>query len=154
MPTRPSPPRLGALSLAALLGLSACGDAGPSRQPVSGTITLDGKPLAAGTVVFAPLDGLTAATAEVRDGAYRIDRSAGPAPGRYQVEVRAEVPTGKQVLNPDAPSETMAEFRSIVPPRYNARTELAVEVKPDADNAFPFELKSAKTSAPRRSRRR
>ena len=44
MPTRPFTRGLAALSLASLLGLAACGDAGPSRQPVSGMITLDGKP--------------------------------------------------------------------------------------------------------------
>ncbi len=41
---------------------------GPARQAVSGITTLDGKPLPSGTVTFAPLDGATAATAEIRDG--------------------------------------------------------------------------------------
>ena len=130
---------------------AGCGEAGPLRRAVAGSITLDGKPLPAGTIVFAPLDGATAAVADVRDGSYRIGAGSGPAAGRYQVEVRAEAPTGKRVPHPDLPGETIEEVRELVPPRYNARTELTVEVKPDAANAFDFALTS-RTTAPRRRR--
>lgn len=131
--------------------LIGCGDPGPPRLPVAGSITLDGKPLASGSVVFAPLDGMTAAVAEVKDGAYRVASSRGPAPGRYQVEVRAESPTGKWVPHPDFPGETIEELRELIPARYNAKTELSVEVRPDGENVFDFALTSreAKTRARR-----
>ncbi len=66
------------------MGIVGCGDAGPARQSISGIIKLDGKPLPTGTVTFAPLDGATAATAEVRDGTTRS-----PVPkGRPQAAIR------------------------------------------------------------------
>lgn len=142
------------LSLALALSWFAagCSEAGPARQPVSGTITLDGKPLTLGTITFAPLDGTTAATAPIQDGAYRLSRSEGPAPGRYQVEISAVQPTGKRIAHPDLPSETIDEVRNIVPPNYNVQTELAVEIKPDGDQTLPFELSTPKRGA-RSSRR-
>jgi hypothetical protein len=140
------------VALAVSLVVAGCADQGPTRQPVSGTITLDGKPLPSGSVTFAPLDGTTAATAEVHDGAYRIGRSDGPAPGRYQVEISAVQPTGKRVKHPDLPSETIDEVRNVIPAIYNVRTQLAVEVKPDGENAFPFDLSTRKVASrnPRR----
>ena len=138
------------IALVATSAASGCGESGPARRAVAGSITLDGKPLPSGTVVFAPLDGATAAVAEVSDGTYRLAPARGLAPGRYQVEVRAEAPTGKRVPHPDLPGETIEEVRNLIPPQFNARTELAVEVKPDADNTFDFALTSRATREPRR----
>ncbi|WP_406697774.1 hypothetical protein V5E97_02810 [Singulisphaera sp. Ch08] len=119
------------VALAVSWGMVGCGDEGPARQPVSGVITLYGKPLPSGSVTFAPLDGTTAATAEIRDGAYRIGRSEGPAPGRYQVEINAVKPTGKRIKHPDLPSETIEEVRNVIPTSYNVETQLAIVVTPD-----------------------
>ncbi|MDG3002533.1 hypothetical protein [Paludisphaera mucosa] len=129
-------------ALFACLGLAGCGEGGPSRLPVSGKVSLDGKPLTTGKVTFVPLDGTTASVAEIRDGAFQADRSAGPSPGRYQVEIIAVEPTGKKVPNPDVPGSTIDEERDLVPARYNVKSELTAEVKPDADNAYEFALSS------------
>jgi|GEM_PF-791893 len=141
-----TPKRNLGLSLAIALSWFAagCSEAGPARQPISGTITLDGKPLTVGTITFAPLDGTTAATAPIQDGTYRLSRSEGPAPGRYQVEISAVRPTGRRIAHPDLPSETIDEVRNIVPPNYNVQTELAVEVKPDGEQTLPFQLSTPK----------
>lgn len=140
------------LALASVFGLAGCGESGPPRQPVSGTVTLDGKPLASGSITFAPVEGVTAATAEVRDGAYRIGRSEGPVPGRYQVEIVAVQPTGKRIRHPDLPSETTDEVRNLIPPQYNVETRLAAEVKSDGENVFRFDLSSRRVAS-RTSRR-
>ena len=129
------------------LTLAGCGDAGPPRRAVAGSITLDGKPLPSGTIVFAPLDGVTAAVADVTDGAYWIAPGKGPAAGRYQVEVRAEASTGKRIPHPDLPGETIEEVRDLIPPRYNARTELGSEVRPGAANIFDLDLASGAARA-------
>lgn len=141
-----------ALAIAVSFVMPGCGDEGPARQPVSGTITLDGKPLASGSITFAPLEGTTAATAEVRDGTYGVGQSEGLAPGRYQVEISAVEPTGKRIEHPDLPSELIDEVRNLIPPKYNVQTELAAEVKPDGENAFTFDLSSRKVKS--RTRRR
>jgi hypothetical protein len=138
--------------LATLIALAGCGESGPARQPVSGSVTLDGRPLRAGSITFAPREGTTAATAEVRDGTFRIARSGGPAPGPYQVEVVAVEPTGKRIRHPDFPSETTEEVRNLIPPQYNAQTRLFVEVRPDSENSFRFDLSSRKVAS-RTSRR-
>jgi len=140
------------LGLAALIA-AGCNDDGPVRQAVTGTVALDGKPLATGSITFVPVGGLTAATAEVVDGAFQTSRSTGPAPGRYQVEITAEQPTGKTIPHPDLPGTTIEEVRGVVPPRYNVRTELTAEVKPDANDPFKFDL-SSQADAPSRARRR
>ncbi|AGA24981.1 hypothetical protein [Singulisphaera acidiphila] len=137
------------VALAVALVMVGCADEGPARQPVSGIITLDGKPLPSGSVTFAPLDGATAATAEVRDGTYQIARSVGPAPGRYQVEINAVKPTGKRIKHPDLPTETIDEVRNVIPAHYNVRTQLAIVVTSDGDNAFPFDLTTSRRVASR-----
>lgn len=138
-----------------LLAVAGCGgDGGPARTPVVGTITLDGKPLPSGTITFAPLEGRTAATTEVKDGAFRIGSSGGPAPGRYQVEIVSVAPTGKRVPHPDLPTETIEEVRNLVPPRYNAQSTLTADVRADGENAFTFALMSKSDARPRGTRRR
>jgi hypothetical protein len=132
-----------AASLAGAACLGGCGDGGPERIAVAGKVSLDGRPLPTGKVTFVPLDGATAAVAEVRDGVFRAEGQAGPAAGRYQVEIVAVEPTGKKIPNPDVPGATLDEERDLVPERYNARTELVAEVRPGADNAFEFALTSA-----------
>ncbi len=140
-------------ALAALVGLAGCGDEGPTRESVAGKVSLDGKPLDSGTITFVPLDGATASVVEVRDGAFQTDRASGPAPGRYQVEIIAIEATGKKIPNPDFPSATIDEERDLIPPRYNIKSELTAEVKPNADNAFQFEL-SSRNPVVRKVRRR
>ena len=59
----------GALALAALwLALPGCGGGG-GKAKVTGTVTLDGKPLPAGTIAFIPEKG-PAVAASIRDGVY------------------------------------------------------------------------------------
>jgi hypothetical protein len=68
------------------------------------------------------------------------------------VEIVSVRPTGKRVPHPDLPSQTTDEVHNVIPPRYNARTELAVDVAPDRDNAFDFDLVTPRVSSrsPRR----
>ncbi len=139
------------LALAAVVG---CGDASePPRLAVSGKVTLDGKPLPAGQLTFVPLDGRTASVAEVRDGAFRADGADGPAAGRYQVAIYAVESTGKTIPSPDVPGATIVEERDLIPDRYNVKSELTAEVKPDGENAYEFALTSQAPAA-RKVRRR
>src|SRR5690349_21814612 len=114
-----------------LLAAGCGGELGPARRPVSGSVKLDGRPLSDGAITFLPLGGGPAATAELADGAYAIEALRGPAPGAYNVEIVAVRPTGRRISHPDLPSETTDEVRNVVPSRYNARTQLQVDVKPD-----------------------
>ena len=127
-----------------LLGIGCGAPAGPARQPVAGTVTLDGKPLDSGTITFLPSEGGPGAFGPIQAGAFQFSAADGPPAGRYRVEIVAVKPTGKQIPDPDGLAGTIAEVRNTIPPRYNARTELEAEVKADTSNAFPFQLSTRK----------
>lgn len=60
------------LSLTALIGLLAgCGDGGRLGR-VSGTVTVDGKPVTQGTIMFVPADGKAAIGAIGPDGRFTL----------------------------------------------------------------------------------
>ena len=104
------------LPLCVLVALAGCTTGGPALTPVTGTVTLDDKPLAGALVKFFPQGnteghGGFAKTGE--DGKYEIapQRLSGKGllPGEYKVIVsRLLTPDGKP-LPPDAkPIETAA----------------------------------------------
>lgn len=132
------------LAFGAALG---CGVDSKAGLDVNGSVTLDGKPLPTGTISFATADGKSLGTAEVADGRYEIPAAAGLQPGSYQVEIISVVPTGKTVKNPDFPGETIEEVRNVIPPRYNVRSELKAELKPEGDRQFSFSLSTSKVAA-------
>jgi len=74
-----------------LLAVVGCGTKGPVPVPVSGTVTLDGKPIAKGAVMFVPqfsgqpAHGLT--DEEGRFSLGTIKKGDGAMEGRYQVTV-------------------------------------------------------------------
>jgi hypothetical protein len=80
-----------ALSIAALLTFVVGCHQGSMESDVSGTVTLDGKNIGPGTIVFAPATpGSKPATGSVEsDGSYSLktSRAAGLAPGDYKVAV-------------------------------------------------------------------
>jgi hypothetical protein len=77
-------------ALVALAALVGCG--GGAESEVAGTVTLDGRPVGPGVVVFAPIDG----TSNPADGAIQLDgsyflktsREMGLKAGKYKVSVQ------------------------------------------------------------------
>jgi hypothetical protein len=69
--------------------LAGCGGEEFERVDVSGSVTLDGAPVAAGKVLFTPgaMDGAGGANSLclIRDGKYASAPGNGPSPGPYQV---------------------------------------------------------------------
>ncbi len=129
---------LGAVLGLALAGIAGCGSPGAA---VSGTVTLDGKPVEDGTISFVPLgtSAATPAAGKVQGGSYAIPAKEGLRSGNHRVEVRWNRKTGRKVFVPPAPE--IEEVREAIPPRYNSQSELKADLKPD-DNKFDFELKS------------
>ncbi len=86
----------GAVWAVACLG---CGDPGPQLEPVSGTVTVGGKPLAAGTVAFRPAAGNPTQHHPVGaigpEGRYELSTLGKPGapPGKYKVLVFADANT-------------------------------------------------------------
>ncbi|WP_143393609.1 hypothetical protein [Fimbriiglobus ruber] len=115
---------------AALVGLAAagCGD-GPTRVPVEGTVSFDGRPVADGAITFIPADnrGPTAG-ARIVDGRYAIPRATGIGVGEYRVEIVGNRETGKTVRDPSDPSRRTTLTEQYVPEKYNRNTTLKAKI--------------------------
>jgi hypothetical protein len=139
------------LSVSALLlaaSLAGCGgvkDPLP-REAVSGTVTLDGQPLAHGVLQLLPAgqkEG-TACGASIEKGKFEIERAQGPVPGEYVVIINsteggagAGAPAGAP-----GPVDSAARPKELIPAEYNTQSKLTAVVKAGAPNTLEFALKS------------
>ncbi|MEO8271032.1 MAG: hypothetical protein ABI557_15015 [Aureliella sp.] len=121
---------------------TGCTPAGPSRQAVSGTVTLNGKDATGLSLVFAPAGSQQlGAAVQVVDGRFSLDAATGPSAGQYDVTV--------DTMEPDLEDfERLRKagkkpFSSIIlHPRYGKPGSLQANVLADQENVFSFELKS------------
>ena len=141
-------------SYAAVCGLAACCwlatvagcNDDSARLPVAGDVTLDGEALKQGQISFTPLPGTAGPTAgaAIVDGKYSIAAERGPMAGQFRVEITAMTPAAKktEVFNvATGKTELTEQYESIIPPRYNADSELVVEL-PAKDSRQDFKLAS------------
>lgn len=137
------PRRLTTCIVAMIVFLSGCG----SRRPaIEGRVTLDGEPIAYGSIMLVPVDGKgQTAGSGIANGLYRMEASAGP----MKVIINSPKKTDRKVHVPTAEDTgTMADlYVDAVPPRYNEATELEVTVVPGR-NTFDFALESEKSPRP------
>ncbi len=115
--------------------LVGCGGSG--LTPVAGAVTLDGQPLAEGTIHFAPADGSgPSQAAMIREGKYSTELS----PTNYKVQIFAPKPSkivAKLDENGPGGGPRMEE---LLPPRYNVNSELTLQISGPTKGA-DFELK-------------
>lgn len=127
-------------SLAVLVIIAAL--IGCQRKPVTiveGTVTLDGSPLAKGTILLVPADGKGQTAGDgITNGRYRMPAS----PGAMTVQIRA-LKKGGLVKDPGDPAgSTMVErMVEAIPARYNEATELRITLVPGV-NRKDFALES------------
>jgi hypothetical protein len=114
------------------------------RLPFSGTVTLDGKPLASGYVIFMPKDGQpTQSTGMISEGKFEVTKKAGTVAGKYAVAIfsGAESSTGNAAAGtPEAELAAKKNTRERVPRKYNIDSILTVEIERDKENVFRFDL--------------
>jgi hypothetical protein len=140
------------LAVTALVPLG-CGGADDDlpREPISGTVTFDGKPLKNGLIHFVPTTQKEAIASGgiITDGQFKVIEKEGPVPGKYSVMIFARDENPQPQPGPDpAVNEMPGEIKAprpksnvgLIPLRYNLNTELSAEVKPDGPNAFAFVL--------------
>lgn len=144
----------GLILILGLLAVSGCG--GPSdgfeRFPVQGAITLDGKPLKSGTVMFIAQQQGASGSADVADGAFQLAGADGLSPGSYRVEVYSIQPTGKKVPSADDPATLVEETANLVPKQYNTQSTLKAEVPPGGPKEpLTFTLSGTPAKASRRT---
>lgn len=148
--SRPSARIASTVSLSLVAFLVGCGgDEGPPREPVSGAVTLDGRPLEKGLITFTPESGGDLIVSGlVVDGEFAIPRSEGPGLGSHRVDVWSKKSTGKTLKNRDDPENPVEETVELVPPRYNLRSELKADVVQGGGNRFAYELTGGKEKEP------
>jgi hypothetical protein len=123
-----------AASLAVALGSSGClgGDDMP-RQPLSGLVKLNGKPLAKGVIFFTPagklVSGVTVQGAGmIRNGRFSIRRAYGLTPGKYRIAVHAGGTRKERPNSGTIPGKVEAVNEDLIPSKYNSRSELEIEI--------------------------
>lgn len=131
-----------------------CGVSREETAPVSGTVTLDGRPVTSGTVVFYPTDGRTAMARIGDDGQYELTTyipGDGARLGSHKVTVESRSLRGGSASTPA--TAAVADDRIplgpagppvvqwVVPQAYaqRATTPLVVEVR-DTDNRIDLKL--------------
>jgi len=117
------------LMLVLICCLAGCGQKGPRRYDVQGTVTLDGKPVPAGEVQFEP-DAQQGnrgpqSRAKIQDGKYRTPGGKGPVAGPAVVRIRCF----DGVTHPESPMGT----------RIGRPYETKIEL-PDEDSTQDFDV--------------
>jgi hypothetical protein len=134
---------ISALAVATCLG---CGEPANKhgRIPFSGTVTLDGQPLAKGYLIFEPKAGQpTQSGGMIKDGKFDVPANAGAAPGLYSVAIFSGSDPLPNKYEPGTPEYEAAAMRAPgeqVPPKFNINTTLTEEVKAGEENVFTFEV--------------
>jgi len=128
--------------VALLLFATGCGEGAVDDQPdmgqVTGTITMDGSPLADAQVTFRPEKGRAASGRTDSSGKYEliyVGETKGAKIGSNKVSI-----TTPQQESPEEGEETKKPKEKI-PAQYNSKTTLTADVKA-GENVFDFELKS------------
>jgi hypothetical protein len=126
------------LLLFVLVGVVGCSGSSPQGK-VDGTVTLDGMPLKEGDVRFVPADGKSqTASAKIIDGKF----SAQVPKGEMRVEISAPKVIGKRKMYDTPDSPVVDKVRELLPPRYNAKSELRLIIKSGAqDETFSLQSK-------------
>ena len=128
-----------------LIPLSGCGGDPLGRQPITGSVSLDGAPVEKGTINFHPADSSTATSTggPIAAGKFSLERQKGLAAGKYRVTVNAPKPgTGGQVVEGAMPGDTVAPPVELIPPDWNTSSTQTVEVQSSGKNEFNFDIKS------------
>lgn len=133
-----------AVGLAFALLALGCGKGDANRGTVSGAVTLDGKPLEQGSILFTPIEGTKGVVAggQIQNGQYRFVGATGPAIGMNRVEIQAMRKNGKMIPKPmGAPGEMVEGSEQAVAARFNSESTLKIEIKP-GENTANFDVTS------------
>lgn len=126
--------------LATMLASWGCA-AKSNHSAVEGNVTLDGQPLAEGTIQFFPEDvtkGQTAGTT-IKDGKYRLESS----PGAMRVVINSAKVTAERKAYDDANSPTIKQTVEQIPAKYSTdASELRANVEQGKINTIDFPLTS------------
>ena len=119
-------------SLVALLSLIAicggCQSDDVERTTVSGSVTLDGKPIPRGQIRFIPTSG-PVWSARIKDGRFTTEGTKGVPVGDLQVRIEA-VRTPSWYKGGVAPEGEDTPLEQYLPKKYNLQSELTMTIEP------------------------
>jgi hypothetical protein len=138
--------KLRACLVGALVALPAagCGGTPYKTAPVSGRVTLDGRPLPKATVMFIPAAGTEGkalpSSAGLTDeaGRYSLVLDGGKKEGAVVGKHKVVILLGAAA----AADDTKPTFHKQLPQKYNRKTELERDVPPEGRADVDFDLKS------------
>lgn len=122
----------------ALLCLVVCiGCGGSGRYPVSGSVALDGKPVAEGAISFRPDPGTRGNTAgaTVVNGEYSIPAGNGLKPGTYDVSIETLYKTGRTLRDPQK-----GRVEEMLHVDYNERGQLKATIAAGKNEGVDFAI--------------
>jgi hypothetical protein len=124
------------LALFCVATVVGCGN---GKGSVRGTVTMDGKPVASGSVTFVKQGAeLAREGAVIREGSFQ----AAVPPGTYKLELNGQKVVGKRTQKGfDGKDETLDVTQELFPERYNLKTELMENIKAGV-NVIQLELTS------------
>jgi hypothetical protein len=136
-----SPKHMQLTILAGILAvaLTGCGESGPNRAPIAGQVTVGGKPLAAGRILFTPIapNQGPATSARIAAGAYKLEKVDGPVVGQNRVAVEADLNLGFALDDEAAFAKRGKPLPpNPIPPAFNSQSQLSVEVKAGDENKY------------------
>lgn len=125
--------------------LVGCSSSGPELAEVSGTITLDGKPVPGATISFFPEDpqGSPSYGGTDYDGKYTMMFTRdkyGAMLGKHRVEIETQKIAADEAAEMRAEGQELPSYVAI-PKKYRDQGALSAEVKP-GDNLIDFALSS------------
>jgi hypothetical protein len=134
-----------------MLGLGAGGCSASfsatGAQTIAGSVTVDGRPMKTGTIVFFPYDdGKTLRTVSasemIRNGRFTVPRSKGLAPARYRIAVFGGKDESAQPDTNDADDVDSTQVKDKLPARFNLASELEVEITRRAIKELKIDIES------------
>ena len=131
------------------LTISGCWGSGDdaTREPIAGTVTLDGKPLATGTIQFFPAQTSPSGFAipggaTIKNGKFSIARDLGLVPGNYRVSIYSGSTTGERPAADVGPGRVSKFPKELIPHKYNALSTLTADVPKGGLSDLRFDLQS------------
>ncbi|MDR0705477.1 MAG: hypothetical protein LBF88_10885 [Planctomycetaceae bacterium] len=129
--------------------VAGCSNNNPQgRVAVRGEVTLDGKPLEQGSILFSSVAGTTpmvAAGSLIKNGKFSLPAEKGLIPDQtYSVQFRSveEIPGTRKKTTEDPTGLMGIQTRSILPRRYGVESKETVTATKKSPNVFQFELTS------------
>ena len=142
------------LAVVVTIAISGCDGSGGNELPraaVTGSVSLNGKPLQEGVISFVPIEGTPGpkTSVSITEGRFSAGAAQGPVVGTHRIEIQSTDDGGYAMDDEEAFQKLrQAGVRRIevvrVPPIYNSRSTLTEIVTAEGPNEFTFELVTGK----------